>query len=64
MRLFESGLRRHSKKNVIVWSRDMYQSFGTSPVLVWISTCFVPSPKFGTLLMVASHLGRLIWCLQ
>ncbi|MFQ6664027.1 hypothetical protein Gotur_031282 [Gossypium turneri] len=34
MRLSESGLRRHNKKKVIVWSRDMYQSFGTSPVLV------------------------------
>ncbi|MBA0754806.1 hypothetical protein Gogos_021391 [Gossypium gossypioides] len=42
----------------------MYQSRGTSLVLVWINTCFAPSPSFGILLTVASHLGGLIWCLQ
>ncbi|MBA0855725.1 hypothetical protein Goshw_018027 [Gossypium schwendimanii] len=64
MRLSEPGSKQHSEKKVIVWLRDMYQSYGTSPVLVWISTYFVPSPNSRILLMVASHMGRLIWCLQ
>ncbi|MBA0662347.1 hypothetical protein Goklo_006485 [Gossypium klotzschianum] len=32
MRLSKPGLRRHSGKKVIVWSKDMYQSRGTSLV--------------------------------
>ncbi|MBA0705730.1 hypothetical protein Golax_017902 [Gossypium laxum] len=34
MRLSEPGLRRHSRKKVIVWLKDMYQSRGTSLILV------------------------------
>ncbi|MBA0620347.1 hypothetical protein Godav_006082 [Gossypium davidsonii] len=32
MRLSEPGPKQHSEKKVIVWPRDMYQSYGTSPV--------------------------------
>ncbi|MBA0852982.1 hypothetical protein Goshw_012124 [Gossypium schwendimanii] len=42
----------------------MYRSCGTSLVLVWINTCFVPSPSFGILLTVVSLLGEVIWYLQ
>ncbi|MFQ6661288.1 hypothetical protein Gotur_029494 [Gossypium turneri] len=34
MWLSKLGLRQHSGKNVIVWPKDMYQSCGTSLVLV------------------------------
>ncbi|MBA0634625.1 hypothetical protein Godav_024806 [Gossypium davidsonii] len=32
MQLSKLGLRQHNKKKVIVWSKDMYQSRGTSLV--------------------------------
>ncbi|MBA0879024.1 hypothetical protein Goshw_010203 [Gossypium schwendimanii] len=34
MRLSKLGLRQYSGKEVIVWPKDMYQSCGTSLVLV------------------------------
>ncbi|MFQ6669195.1 hypothetical protein Gotur_034547 [Gossypium turneri] len=34
MRLSEFGQKRHSTRKVIVWLKDMYQNYGTLPVLV------------------------------
>ncbi|MBA0614744.1 hypothetical protein Godav_014991 [Gossypium davidsonii] len=34
MWLSKLGLRQHSEKKVIVWLKDMYQSHGTSLILV------------------------------
>ncbi|MBA0880889.1 hypothetical protein Goshw_024171 [Gossypium schwendimanii] len=64
MRLSRPCLRQHSQKKVIVWPKDMYRSCGTSLVLVWINTCFVPSLSFGILLIVVSLLEEVIWYLQ
>ncbi|MFQ6628783.1 hypothetical protein Gotur_006647 [Gossypium turneri] len=33
MRLSKLGPKRHSARKVIVWLRDMYQNYGTLPVL-------------------------------
>ncbi|MFQ6651970.1 hypothetical protein Gotur_024068 [Gossypium turneri] len=60
MRLSKPDLRQHSGEKVIVWLKDMYQSCGTSLILVWTNTCFVPSPSFGILLTVVSLLGKVI----
>ncbi|MFQ6649910.1 hypothetical protein Gotur_023535 [Gossypium turneri] len=34
MRLIELGLKRHNMRKVTVWPKDMYQNYGTLPVLV------------------------------
>ncbi|MBA0879027.1 hypothetical protein Goshw_010203 [Gossypium schwendimanii] len=64
MRLSKLGLRQYSGKEVIVWPKDMYQSCGTSLVLVWTNICFVPLPSFRILLTVVSLLEEVIWYLQ
>ncbi|MBA0878517.1 hypothetical protein Goshw_028868 [Gossypium schwendimanii] len=64
MRLFKPGLRQYNGKEVIVWPKDMYQSCGTSLVLVWTNICFAPLPSFGIMLTVVSLLGEVIWYLQ
>ncbi|MBA0879287.1 hypothetical protein Goshw_020538 [Gossypium schwendimanii] len=64
MWLSKPGLKQYSGKNVIVWPKDMYQSCGTSLILVWTNTCFAPSPSFGILLTVVLLLGEVIRYLQ
>ncbi|MBA0879955.1 hypothetical protein Goshw_029332 [Gossypium schwendimanii] len=34
MRLSESDQKRHCRRKVIVWLKDIYQNYGTLPVLV------------------------------
>ncbi|MBA0879954.1 hypothetical protein Goshw_029332 [Gossypium schwendimanii] len=35
MRLSESDQKRHCRRKVIVWLKDIYQNYGTLPVLVY-----------------------------
>ncbi|MBA0785782.1 hypothetical protein Gotri_026940 [Gossypium trilobum] len=34
MQMSELGLKRHNTRKVTVWLKDMYQNYGTLPVLV------------------------------
>ncbi|MFQ6669196.1 hypothetical protein Gotur_034547 [Gossypium turneri] len=45
MRLSEFGQKRHSTRKVIVWLKDMYQNYGTLPVLVTPPTVVSHSEK-------------------
>ncbi|MFQ6669071.1 hypothetical protein Gotur_034463 [Gossypium turneri] len=44
MRLSEFGQKRRSKRKVIVWLKDIYQNYGTLPVLVNLKDVVLTHP--------------------